>query len=252
MAQRGYMLDRITDPVQRAEAEAVEGQVYETFAAVLEKLPPIPETDFYLHHGQVVDQALHEHIRAAERMFTNKPQCKAGCASCCKVMQIIAVDIEVQKLVHFVETAKNRDFLVHSLRKERKPTENRKPTEHRGTTTPCAFLSPGDKCVAHAARPVNCILYNSSSASACRRYERGDSNDGPPVMLQPYLINNALYDLYIAPLREKTGLATKGYEMNSVMRRIYTTEGMPERVLRGDFSGLEDLVVSRVKLDEAA
>ncbi len=82
MAQRGYMLDRIIDPVQRAEAEIVEGQVYETFEAVLKTLPPIPEADFHKHHSLVVGKALLEHIRATEKLHTDvKPQCKAGCAS---------------------------------------------------------------------------------------------------------------------------------------------------------------------------
>jgi hypothetical protein len=155
--------------------------------------------------------------------------CAKGCDHCCKFSEIFVTDGEAMLLAHHIERLDptRRAAVVARIRS----SDGR---SGGGALSPCVLLDAGG-CSVYESRPLCCRGYYSLSEPACREHLNGRAGD-PPNLAAARVIEFAALDT--------SGTHQRGpYELNSLLRRIYSSPEKPSAWAAGQATDEADLVV---------
>jgi Fe-S-cluster containining protein len=164
-----------------------------------------------------------------QKAAVNLP-CSKGCNHCCKFNVIFVNPHEAVALVRAIEALAppRRAAVVARILASRGSSGG-------GIGSPCVLLEI-EGCAIYASRPLACRGYYSLSEAACRR-RLIDGADGaiPPTLLAPRVVE-------FAALEVSNPLQHPPYEINALLRRIYSDPARIERWRNGEPTSEPDLL----------
>lgn len=155
--------------------------------------------------------------------------CKAGCNYCCKDERIPLTEREAELIVEHIEQRLDpaqKERVVDSILAASAPT-----TDH--ANVPCAFLID-ERCAIYESRPLACRTYFSHSVASCDAFYC-DKTKVPQRFSAPKVVEIAVREVTRAARHSRL------YEINSLMRRIYSGPGKPAQWLAGGMTDETDL-----------
>jgi len=187
--------------------------------------------------GSAPPERFKELMIAAEREIKDRVAqsrvpipCKAGCDHCCRFPEIRISATEAVLVVRHIEqimTPEDKAAFMASVQQS--------GTTGAGRNTACALLGSAG-CTVYPSRPLACRSYNSLSVADCQRY-RESGGQTPEILRTAVVVDSAAREVSRIYRHAKT------YEMNALLRRIFSDPNKVARWLDGSPDDEPDLVL---------
>ncbi|MBT8140661.1 MAG: YkgJ family cysteine cluster protein [Gammaproteobacteria bacterium] len=166
-----------------------------------------------------MDDLIAKTITASEA----KPDCKPGCACCCKHYRVEVSTEEVFLILNFLRSGFTRQEQseIKSRINANAAAVEKEHGEKQVRYMPCAFLIDGN-CSIYAARPSKCRGHHSLDVKKCESHVAGDleGDDRVPRLEALALINRAHPMGFLSAMYE-CSLDANVYEINTALSEAF-------------------------------
>lgn len=182
-------------------------------------------------------QAMDQYVAEQTEAHASVPSaCAAGCDFCCTSQAIYIDTLEAVLVVRAIAASPKRKDIIAGIMRAR-------PTTNGPGGSPCSMLAKNGLCSVHPSRPSTCRVYISTSRKACKLYAQSRGPRPDTVRGYPYLALDMTRETCVEEAHAMAGLDARQYEINALMRRIWSDPAKVEAWRSGSPTDESDLAI---------